>query len=98
MTSNGRLAALAIAGAMVLGGMTLTAFEGEGWPLILMAAVVFIGTLFDGGYRGRRRAANGQWQRTGEREVDHQTGEIVEVWYDPVSGERRYERAGQDPS
>ena len=32
------------------------------------------------------------------RELDHETGEIVEVWYDPVSGERRYESAGSDPT
>ncbi|NKF20813.1 hypothetical protein G7Y82_00695 [Solimonas sp. C16B3] len=32
------------------------------------------------------------WQATGERFVDPETDALVEVWYDPVSGERHYLR------
>lgn len=33
------------------------------------------------------------WHRTGERFVDPTTGEPLEVYFDPVTGERRYVQA-----
>lgn len=91
MTRNGRIAALVLAAAMVCGGVALEGSTGGGAGLFVFAALIVLGTVFDAGYRGRRRSPHGQWQRTGEREVDHETGAIIEVWYDPLTGERRYE-------
>ena len=31
------------------------------------------------------------WERTRERFVDDETGKLLEVWVDPLTGERRYE-------
>ena len=98
MTSNGRTLLFVLSGALVVGGIALQVTEGQGIGLFILAAMVLIGTVFDAGYRGRNRAAHARWEKTGERELDHETGEIVEVWYDPVSGERRYESAGSDPT
>lgn len=97
MTRGARIVALVLAAALALGGVALHAVARAGWGLFVLAAMVLLGTLFDAGYRGRNRAVRGQWQLTGEREVDHETGAIMEVWYDPLSGERRYQPAGQRP-
>lgn len=95
MTRNGRIAALVLAVAMVCGGVVLEGSTGGGAGLFVFAALIVIGTVFDAGYRRRRGSSHSQWQRTGEREIDHETGAIIEVWYDPLTGERRYEPVGQ---
>ena len=41
-------------------------------------------------YRRKERNHERQWQKTGEKFEDPETGQTVEVFYDPVSGERRY--------
>ncbi|MEO0033244.1 MAG: hypothetical protein RIS94_3002 [Pseudomonadota bacterium] len=98
MTRNGRIAALVLAALMATGGIALHRAAGQGFVLLLFAGLIVVGTVFDAGYRGRNRATHGEWRKTGERELDHETGTIMEVWYDPVSGERRYEPAGSDPT
>jgi hypothetical protein len=42
------------------------------------------------GYRPRMDHARGRWQRTGERFVDPSSGRLVEVRYNPDTGERDY--------
>jgi hypothetical protein len=42
------------------------------------------------GYRPRVDRARGRWQRTGERFVDPSTGRLMEVRYNPDTGERDY--------
>jgi hypothetical protein len=37
------------------------------------------------------------WQPTGERFVDEETGQPVQVLMDPLTGERRYEPMGDHP-
>ncbi len=99
MTPNGRIAALVIAGFAAIGGVLVqtTSPGGSGFPLLLLAALIVLGTVFDAGYLAKRRSARGAWQLTAEREVDHQSGQILEVWYDPTTGERRYLPTGQRP-
>jgi CHASE3 domain sensor protein len=99
MTVKGRIAALVIAGLAALGGVLVqvASAKGGGIPLLLFAALILLGTVFDAGYLAHRRSAGGTWQLTAEREVDHQTGQILQVWYDPVSGERRYLPTGERP-
>ncbi len=41
-------------------------------------------------YRRIEHSKGVQWQRTGESFQDPETGEPVDVLYDPASGERRY--------
>ena len=63
-----------------------------------LVLVVLIWALFrNGGYkRVPLDAPPGPgWQRTEERFVDPSTGEKLEVWFDPASGERAYVRARQ---
>ena len=42
------------------------------------------------GYRPRVDRARGHWQRTGERFVDPSSGRLMEVRYNPDTGERDY--------
>ena len=70
-----------IAGVIWLGGIVL---------------VVLIWFLFrKGGYKRRPLDAppGPGWQRTDERFVDPRSGEPLEVWFHPDSGERAYVRA-----
>jgi len=62
-----------------------------GIQLLVGGAIVLIGTLFERWrYRNRNATSRGNWQATGERFIDPETGREVEVLYDPDSGERRY--------
>lgn len=99
MTPNGRVAALVLAGLAAAGGLFIQTADakGSGFPLFLFAALIVVGTVFDAGHLARKRRTRGNWQLTAEREVDHQSGQILDVWYDPVSGERRYLPTGQRP-
>jgi hypothetical protein len=57
--------------------------------------VVLAGTLFERWrYKNRNATTPGNWQATGERFVDPETGREVEVLYDPDTGERRYRKIG----
>ncbi len=60
--------------------------------LVLTAAVAFERWR----YRPRVDRARGQWQLTGERFVDPATGKLMEVLYNPETGERDYVEAHQD--
>jgi hypothetical protein len=53
--------------------------------------ILLLATLFERWrYNNRNVSADGDWQSTGERFVDPESGKLVEVLYDPKSGERRY--------
>ncbi|HKK01897.1 MAG TPA: hypothetical protein VJ955_06975 [Desulfuromonadales bacterium] len=45
-------------------------------------------------YRKNEHRDFRQWQPTGEKFEDPETGRTIEVFYDPVSGERRYAPQG----
>jgi len=46
-------------------------------------------------YRARNAAGSG-WQATDERFIDPESGQPVQVFYNPSTGERRYEPANED--
>ena len=53
------------------------------------------GILFERrGYRSRVDRTHGNWQPTGERFTDTTTGRMVEVYYNPQTGERDYREPG----
>ena len=75
---------LCVAGVGRLGGI----------QALVTGAVILVGTLFERWrYKNKNAAVAGDWQPTGERFVDPETGKNVEVLYDPQSGERRYRTA-----
>jgi len=80
---------LILAGA----GLVLLMMRGvsSGLQFLIWGAIVVIAVLCERWrYRRLEHPGGGKWQRTGERFEDPETGESVEVLYDPDSGERRY--------
>jgi hypothetical protein len=64
-----------------------------GLQMLVIAAVVFIGTAFESWrYRKGTGPRGANWQHTDEKFADPISGEELEVQYDPASGERRYVR------
>jgi hypothetical protein len=78
---------------VVLGGcLWVNGRVAGGAEAFTAGAILLLGTLFERWrYKNRNASVEGDWQRTGERFVDPQTGKEVEVLYDPKSGERRYQ-------
>lgn len=85
-----RALVVAIGVACIVGAVFLA---HQLWFLALelgvFGALVLIGTFFEGRYRGRRAGGSG-WQDTSERFVDPTSGKLIEVRYNPRTGERAY--------
>jgi hypothetical protein len=61
--------------------------------LVIAGAILFERS----GYRSQVNRTRGNWQTTGERFNDPTTGQVVEVYYNPQTGERDYrESSSQD--
>jgi hypothetical protein len=59
--------------------------------LAVSGAVLAGGILFERrGYHPRVDRTRGRWQQTGERFVDPTTGKLMEVRFNPETGERDY--------
>jgi len=63
--------------------------QHAGIGLIVFGGLVLISLVFEGRYRTAKVNA-ASWQATGEKFIDPATGKLVEVDYDPNTGERRY--------
>ena len=89
-----RLAVLAVGVALLIAGV-VTALLGVPaltlW-LLIVGGVLTAGTLFERViYKPLRSQRPGVgWVKTDERFVDPNTGETVDVFYEPASGERQY--------
>jgi hypothetical protein len=99
MTGTARLVALSFCAAIALGGLMLFALgDGGGIGLLMFAAMLLCGIVFERRYgRARPGSASARWQPTGERFVDDESGEPLEVWSDPLTGQRRYVPLGHPP-
>ena len=59
--------------------------------LLVNAIVIIAGVLFERGrYEPKTESAEHEWQMTGERFIDNSTGKLMEVRYNPKTGERDY--------
>jgi hypothetical protein len=88
-----RTVVIAVAAIIVCIGIGLIAcgVQAPGWQALVIGAIVLMGTLFERWrYRRIEELPKGQWQRTDERFLDPSTGNLVEVMFDPRTGERRY--------
>ncbi|MBV1687559.1 hypothetical protein KRR38_07665 [Novosphingobium sp. G106] len=96
MTRNARIVGYAIGLALLAGGGALCIVDaGGGIGLLILGALIAAGIALEPRYGRPRDTAppSGNWQRTGERFVDDESGDLVEVWYNPATGERRYTQA-----
>lgn len=76
---------------MDLSGIVANAWHAFWSAISDLGRIVVIAVLFERRrYRRIEHSKGGQWQPTGECFQDPETGQTVEVLYDPVSGERRY--------
>ena len=66
--------------------------------LVINGLLITGGILFErSGYRPQANRTRGNWQPTGERFNDPTSGQVVEVYYNPQTGERDYrESSHQD--
>ena len=89
-------------GALAVAGGTVMSMEtgGGGIGLLVIGALLIASLLLEGRY-GRPGAPTDvphhAWERTNERFVDDESGRQLEVWIDPLTGERRYEPVDSDP-
>lgn len=95
MKSGWRGLALIAGILLAIGGIAVWAVGG-GFFLLIVASVVILTALLEPIYgKSVNRPAGGAWRPTDEKFVDPETGELVTVWFDPASGERRYVSEGQ---
>jgi hypothetical protein len=73
-------------------------------PLVVVIYLAASGVLIAGGILFERRGyhpnvdrTRGRWQATGERFIDPTTGQMIEVHFNPQTGERDYIEAGLPP-
>ena len=83
------------ASIFVLSGATLFLGGYYLWPLasqwFVIGAIVIVAVLFEGSrYRPLVDRSAAGWESTGERFVDPTSGKLVEVRFNPTSGERDY--------
>ncbi len=72
-------------------GLYMFRFAGfAALPPTIAGVALLLGSLFERRYRPRVRASADVWEPTGERFVDPGTGKMVDVVYNPKTGEREY--------
>ena len=99
MSRGARILVYVLAGLCALGGFLMLAQNGGGVVLIGLGVLLAASVALEGRYQFGRATPNvpaERWVRTGEREIDTETGEPREVWFDPVTGARRYEPMAPD--
>ena len=80
---------------MLAGGTILTVVtHGGGIGLMIVGAIIIASLGLERRY-GRPGAPtqvpDHVWELTGEKFIDDESGQAIEVWMDPLTGERRYE-------
>lgn len=89
-----RVTVVAIGVAFLIGALFLAHIAWfAALELGMFGILILAGTFFEKHYRERRAAGSG-FEKTSERFVDPTTGKLVEVRYDPSTGERAYVDAG----
>ena len=95
-----RASLLVFAGAVALAGaiLVLRGFPAPGAYALGLGALILLGTVFERWrYRPSDPRPGAGWEPTGERFEDPRSGKILQVFYDPRSGERRYVSDSEPP-
>lgn len=78
--------------------VALTIFYPGAWPALICAGLLAVGVFHEHLlYRSGKAPRGGTWQPTAERFRDDESGALVTVWFNPVTGERRYVDQGGAP-
>ncbi len=101
MSGTARAFLLGLGSAGVLsGGLMIVLANGAGVTLLILGGLIVASVAFEHRYGrpgARTSPASTQWEPTGERFIADETGAKLEVWMDPLTGERRYEPLDSDP-
>jgi hypothetical protein len=91
-----RSALLAIASVLTIFGVfRMIAGDVGAWPMVIWGAVLVLAVVLERWrYQQRDEAGVGEWQETEERFVDPETGRLIQVFYQPATGKRRYVPVG----
>ena len=101
MSPNARMLIVTLGALLLFGGTLLIVLTGGGGiGMMILGALLMISVAIERRY-GRPgtppRLEHSDWQLTNEKFIDDETGQPLEVWMDPLTGERRYEPMGSDP-
>ena len=89
-----RLGVMALGGGLLgLGGWLHWQQPGSGIGPVLIGALILGSALLEGRYRGRSAPGTPGpgWEATAERFRDDESGRWLRVWFNPATGERRYQ-------
>ena len=101
--SGARGCIVAFGGVLILLGLVgfvAGTAEAPGFPAIpvfIFGSVVVVTALIEPVY-GKlvsRPPLSAGWRPTGEKFIDPASGKLVEVWFDPATGERKYVDVGE---
>lgn len=85
---------VAVVGVLLLcaGVALVIAPPHAGWGYLIFGGLIVLSLIFEGRYRAARvrGPASSSFEPTGEKFIDPGTGKVVEVYYDPKTGEREY--------
>ena len=95
MSAKARLTVLALGALLLAGGVVLSVLtHGAGIGLMIIGALMIVSLGLERRY-GRPGAPTDvplhHFEPTRERFIDDESGKLLEVWIDPLTGERRYE-------
>ncbi len=86
------LVVLGVAGLLAAFVCLLAKAYAAAFNLFIVGVVLTLGILFERWRYARSVNRNqGHWQATGERFMDPTSGKLVEVYYNPETGERDYQ-------
>lgn len=88
-----RKALLGFACVLMAGGVyCMLAGDAHAWPMAAWGLVLLLAVLFERWrYARHAETGSGEWKETDERFVDPESGRLMQVFYQPATGERRYE-------
>jgi len=92
----------AIGGAcLIVAAIVVYVVAQYAWPasveLLAFGVLIIASLIFEGRYRrSRMPAATQSWEPTGERFIDPSSKKLVQVYYNPKTGERVYRESGGD--
>jgi hypothetical protein len=83
---------------LAIGAGLLVIGEPSGLGPFLIGLGIVAAVYFEPRYGRPRQSDTGlrRWEATGERFVDDESGDLIEVWYDPANGERQYRPVPRD--
>jgi hypothetical protein len=78
--------------ALSLAGLLIAAALGfwQVWPLGVIGTLLALSVLVERRYRRRPELPETGWEPTSEKFLDEDTGQVMQVWYHPGTGQRDY--------